>query len=102
MAARVSMAGMILAPAIFLSASFAADQTFDYKKQPLGLMPIVWPSDSPYSPQKAELGRFLFFDTRLSADGSISCATCHSPKFAFTDGQAVSAGVKGQKGGRSS
>src|ERR1700680_4545281 len=99
MAVWVSMAGILLVPVIFLSASLAADQTFDYKKKPLGLMPTVWPADNPYSPQKAELGRDLFFDPRLSADGTISCATCHSPKFAFTDGQPFSAGVKRQKGG---
>jgi len=39
-------------------------------------MPIIWPGDNPYSPLKAELGRLLFFDTRLSADGTVSCATC--------------------------
>lgn len=102
MAVRVSKAGVILAPALFLWASFAGGQSFDYKKQPLGLMPIIWPADNPYSPLKAELGRLLFFDTRLSSDGTVSCATCHDPKFAFTDGLAVSAGVQGRKGTRSS
>src|SRR5581483_11259810 len=43
----------------------------------------------------------LYFDKRLSADGTISCATCHEPKYAFTDGSAVSEGIRGQKGGRS-
>jgi len=46
------MAGIILAPAILVSISFADDQGFDYKKQPLGLMPIIWPPDNPYSAQK--------------------------------------------------
>src|SRR5580700_4374441 len=102
MAVRVSIAGMILAPAIFVAAAFAADQTFNYKKQPFGLMPIIWPNDNPYSPLKAELGRLLFFDTRLSADGTVSCATCHNPKLAFTDGSPVSTGIQGKKGARSS
>jgi cytochrome c peroxidase len=101
MGGRVSVAGMILVPAIFLTGAFAGDQAFDYKKQPLGLMPIIWPGDNPYSPLKAELGRLLFFDTRLSADGSVSCATCHNPKLAFTDGQPVSTGIQGKKGARS-
>jgi cytochrome c peroxidase len=70
-------------------------------KVPFGLLPIQWPKDNPYTPEKAELGRLLYFDTRLSADNSVSCATCHHPKFAFTDGAAVSTGIKGQKGGRS-
>jgi cytochrome c peroxidase len=96
------MAGLILAPAILLSISFAEDQGFDYKKQPLGLMPIIWPPDNPYSAQKAYLGRLLYFDTRLSADGTVSCGTCHKPSLAFTDGLAVATGIKGQKGTRSS
>jgi cytochrome c peroxidase len=98
---RVSVAGMALVPAIFLSVSAAADPAVSYKKQPLGLTPIIWPADNPYSPIKAELGRLLYFDPRLSADGSVSCASCHDPKFAFTDGAPVSTGIKGQKGSRS-
>ncbi len=59
------------------------------------------PENNPLTAEKIELGRKLYFDKRLSADNSVSCATCHSPKFAFTDGQPVSTGIKGQKGGRS-
>lgn len=70
-------------------------------REPLGLAPILWPPDNPYSVEKAELGRLLYFDPRLSADGTVSCATCHSPQFAFADGGAVSTGIKGQKGNRS-
>jgi cytochrome c peroxidase len=70
-------------------------------KPPLGLPPLTEPADNPYSPAKAELGRLLYFDKRLSADESVSCATCHDPKFAFTDGAATSTGIKSQKGGRS-
>ena len=68
---------------------------------PLGLLPIQWPPENPYSHAKVELGKLLYFDNRLSADGSVSCATCHHPKFAFADGATVSTGIKGQKGGRS-
>jgi cytochrome c peroxidase len=70
-------------------------------KVPLGLVPVMWPKDNLYSPEKVELGKLLYFDTRLSADNSVSCATCHSPEHAFTDGASVSTGIKGQKGGRS-
>jgi cytochrome c peroxidase len=88
----------------FLSFSIvisAAGPTAAPPKEPLGLQSITWPADTPYSPAKAELGRTLYFDKRLSADGTVSCATCHDPKFAFTDGAAVSTGIKAQKGGRS-
>src|SRR5262245_15821154 len=89
-------------PAIFLSVCLPAQNNAVRKpKEPFGLVPVIWPKNNPYTPEKAELGRLLYFDSRLSADGSVSCATCHSPKFAFTDGAAFSTGIKGQKGGRS-
>ncbi len=68
---------------------------------PRGLVPIIWPDDNPYTPAKAELGWLLFFDPRLSSDGSVSCASCHSPAHAFTDGRPVSTGIGRQQGGRS-
>jgi cytochrome c peroxidase len=68
---------------------------------PLGLPPIIWGSKNAYTPEKAELGWLLFFDKRLSADGTLSCASCHQPESAFTDGRAVSTGLRGQKGSRS-
>ena len=49
---------------------------------------------------KARLGERLFNDKRLSADGSISCASCHIPDKAFTDGLPVAKGIKGQLGTR--
>jgi cytochrome c peroxidase len=67
---------------------------------PLGLPPIEWPADNPYSAVKAALGRFLFFDPRLSSDGSVSCASCHSPHAAFGDGARVSTGIRAQEGSR--
>src|SRR5579863_2149816 len=96
------MAGGML-PAIFLAAVFgqAPSKVPRKPREPLGLVPVVWPKDNPYTPEKAQLGRYLYFDPRLSADGSISCATCHNPKFAFTDGAPVSTGIRGQKGNRS-
>src|SRR5437660_1350178 len=94
----VLAAGSLL-PALLLFA--AAPPGSAPPKEPLGLLPVTWPADNPWSPAKAELGRILYFDKRLSVDGTVSCATCHDPKYAFTDGAAVSTGIKGQKGGRS-
>lgn len=70
-------------------------------KPPLGLPPVQWPDDNPYSAAKAELGRFLYFDKRLSGDNSLSCASCHATEKAFTDGAPFSTGIGGQLGGRS-
>jgi cytochrome c peroxidase len=52
------------------------------------------------TPEKVALGRRLFFDKRLSRDGTIACATCHNPKRAFTDGLTIAVGIAGQKGSR--
>src|SRR5690348_17971294 len=68
---------------------------------PLGLVPLEWPADNPYSADKAELGRLLFYDKRLSKDETIACASCHSPERAFTDGAPNSEGIRGQHGNRS-
>lgn len=59
------------------------------------------PDDNPLTNEKIDLGRLLFFDKRLSRDNTISCASCHIPAMAFTDGQPVSTGIGGRKGGRS-
>jgi cytochrome c peroxidase len=60
------------------------------------------PADNPMSKEKAELGRHLFYDRRLSADESMSCATCHEQRLAFTDAQRVSQGITGESTPRSS
>jgi cytochrome c peroxidase len=52
---------------------------------PPGWPAIIWPADNPYSHEKAELGKALFFDTRLSRDGVISCSWCHSERASFAD-----------------
>ncbi len=67
---------------------------------PLGLPPIPWPEDNPYSPARADLGKILFFDGRLSANGVVSCAFCHEPDHAFSGSAALSRGVDGKPGVR--
>jgi cytochrome c peroxidase len=54
------------------------------------------PSDNPQNAEKIALGRKLFFDKRLSLDGSISCASCHDPHKAFSDQRSKSIGINGQ------
>src|SRR5688572_25326205 len=60
--------------------------------------------DVPHQPipTRVRLGRWLFFDTRLSADGTVSCASCHRPEFAFSEPTAVSTGIGGRQGTRKS
>lgn len=59
------------------------------------------PADNPMSKAKVELGKQLFFDPRLSVDGTISCNSCHNVMASGTDNRPVSVGVAGQRGGRS-
>ena len=56
--------------------------------------------DNPLTDAKIDLGRKLYFDPRLSKDGTISCATCHAPDKGFSDGRPTSSGIRDQKGAR--
>jgi len=67
---------------------------------PLPPMPVS--KNNPQSPEKIELGRSLFFDGRLSADGKISCATCHDPKQGWAGHDATDTGIHGRVGDRNS
>jgi cytochrome c peroxidase len=69
---------------------------------PFDLKPVPYPADNAYTPAKAELGKMLYFDPRLSSDGSVSCASCHNPALGWSNGQKFGIGVMGQQGGRSS
>ena len=63
---------------------------------------IPFPKDNTYTPQKASLGKKLYFDTRLSVTSAQSCASCHSPGFGWGDGLAVGVGHGMAKLGRRS
>lgn len=69
---------------------------------PLGLPAIPWPEDNPYSKEKAELGRLLYFDTRLSSDNTVSCAHCHSINCGYSDCRALPVGINNNVGTRNS
>ena len=71
-------------------------------KVPLGLPPVVIPADNPPTAETIALGRRLFYDPILSADRSVSCASCHSPQFGFADPRPVSEGVGKKTGTRHS
>lgn len=67
---------------------------------PLGLPEVPWPKDNPYTKEKADLGRLLYFDKRLSSDGTVSCATCHNAPCAYSDCKQIAIGIDGEKGNR--
>lgn len=67
---------------------------------PLGIPAVPFPNDNPPSRDRIELGRQLFFEPKLSSDGSTSCASCHKPEHGFADDKAASSGIGGLKGKR--
>ena len=74
---------------------------------PRGIDGIAWtsiyiPADNVPNPDRIALGRKLYFDTRLSKDGTLACATCHDISRGFTDRRSVSEGIRDQLGKRSS
>jgi cytochrome c peroxidase len=95
---------LLIAGARFGTTARAGTSDF-HLELPLGVPFDVWnyfiPKDNPMTEEKVALGRELFFDKRLSADGSLSCSTCHEPRFGFTDGKPVAEGIHGRKGTRS-
>jgi cytochrome c peroxidase len=68
--------------------------------EPFKSVPI--PKSNPQTPEKIELGKKLFFDRRLSGDGTTSCADCHIPEQAYTDGQDISLNYPTTKNWRNS
>ena len=61
-----------------------------------GLKTGLPPLREGFTPQQIDLGRYLFFDPVLSADGSVSCASCHDPAKGFADGRGQAVGINGQ------
>lgn len=80
--------------ACFLAAAASgafAEHQYDWNL-PSGFPIPVVPADNPMSAEKVELGRYLFYDARMSGNGTESCATCHHQERAFTDGRAQALG----------
>jgi len=67
---------------------------------PLGLPPVPVPANNPQTPEKIALGDRLYHDERFSADGKVSCSTCHAREKGFTDNLRVSKGFNGLTGTR--
>jgi cytochrome c peroxidase len=83
---------------ILTAAGGAADYIWN---KPAWVPTPVVPADNQMSYAKVELGRYLFYDKRLSLDNTMSCGSCHQQDKAFTDGKALSPGVDKKDGVRS-
>src|SRR5690606_20821949 len=83
--------------------SYPGTSTTPYHLEiPSNLPPMEFPVDNPLTMEGVALGRFLFFEERLSGNNGMSCASCHAPALAFSDGKAVSKGIDSIAGTRSS
>ncbi len=80
--------------------SFAQPKPLQQLGVPVELTREAIPADNPQTPEKISLGQRLFFERRLSVDGTVSCSTCHDPQLAFTDRKPLSVGIKGRVGQR--
>ncbi len=69
---------------------------------PSNFPPVEIPENNPLTEEGILLGRHLFWDTKLSGDNSVACASCHLPQFAFSDSNPFSSGVNGHLGKRNS
>lgn len=84
-----------------VAALSGAESGWDWQL-PKGFPRPAVPKDNPMTPAKVELGRYLFYDQRMSVNEKGSCATCHKQELAFTDGMTRAEGVTGDTHPRSS
>lgn len=98
----------ILAAAVVLMFGCVKENTPEPEKEfvlsalviPAGFPPMNIPADNAFTSDRWKLGKMLFFDKRLSEDHSVSCASCHQPRFAFADEVSVTPGIKQRLGTR--
>ena len=88
------------APPIPAAGPLAEPKSLKQTGLPIEATRAAIPADNPQNGAKIALGERLFFDGRLSADGTVACSTCHNPEHAFTDARSVSIGIKGRVGQR--
>ena len=74
----------VFACSAVLAAQSGSDESYVWVL-PKGFPKSRVPADNPMSAAKVELGRRLFYDTRMSVNGTVSCATCHKQELAFTE-----------------
>lgn len=91
------MKPLLLAAALLMLVAAGKPWRWDL---PAGVAPPPVPADNPMSTAKVELGRRLFYDADLSANGTMACAACHEQKRGFADGNATRPGVHGDPGRR--
>ena len=104
-----SLSAVVFISAFALSSMASASDTKKYvyeaghaSLQEWLLPAVPYPKNNKPNPARVTLGKMLFFDPRLSGDGNMSCATCHSPLFGWSDGLPTAKGFKSMVLGRAS
>jgi cytochrome c peroxidase len=92
----------LLRSLLFFLLTAASAQTPYTWDLPAGFPKPRVPDDNPMTAEKVELGRYLFYDRRLSSNGTQSCASCHVQSLAFTDGKPRGEGSTGERHPRGS
>ncbi len=100
----ILLAALICAQTLTNGAQAQSDKEIKEALSALQALPkkVPTPADNPQSVVKVELGKALYFDPRLSKDGTISCNSCHNVMSGGDDGRPVGVGIMGQRGGRGS
>lgn len=98
---KLSLAIVCVTIGVLLLWWWPKETSYDWQL-PGEIPPPLVPFDNPMSDAKVELGRWLFYDVRLSGNGTMACATCHIQALAFTDGKSRSVGSTGEVHPRSS
>lgn len=93
------VAGVLLGGGLLVSCGPATPTPY-FPEEPDHFAKIIYPEDNPTTKEGWALGRRLFYDPILSADSTVSCASCHFPELAFADGRQVSVGIAGRLGTR--
>jgi cytochrome c peroxidase len=86
------VAAFVAGPMTETLAASATSSLADVKKSYVRPDDIPFPEANPYTPEKAELGKVLFFDPRLSGSQALSCASCHNASFGWQDGRPTGRG----------
>ncbi|MFW6345600.1 MAG: cytochrome-c peroxidase, partial [Halomonas sp.] len=98
---RLLVTAVALGSVLVVGQALADDGLEEYRDrfEPLPHLPPI-PADNSLTPEKVELGKFLFFEPRISSSGVISCATCHNPALGWADRIPRATGHDGQIGER--
>ena len=91
---------LVLLSFLLLNKSVFSENREIFPETPLGMDDVPIPEKNVITRAKYELGKMLFFEKRLSLDNTVSCASCHNPKYGFSNNRQYGIGIEGKLGKR--